>query len=128
MKTKTLPQFHLVLPTLTTRKVWAGIYSEMTGTFVILWNTKPTKDKTLGYYHQDKSAIAVIDIDMWEFWFNSVQAFVDADLISYKEANDMYVATSDDLECHEVIQIELTAPWTTTGQLSQLIGLDIRAD
>jgi hypothetical protein len=123
MPKKVLPNFTLRLPTLTTKKVWVGVYSEMTGTVVMLWHRKPKRGSD-GEYGYPDTPTASIWIDEWEHWFGTVQPFVDAGIIEDR-GNSIGWVSIPELDCTKVIQIELTASW---NEHDQPIGLNMQAD
>lgn len=123
---KELPNFTLRLPTLSTRKVWVGCYSEMTGTVVMLFNRKPKKCPVLKHYNVlDPNYIGSVWIDEWEHWFGTVQPLVDASLIEDRGPQIGWVVVDEDLDCHKVIQVEVTMLWNEHGQP---VGLNVSAD
>lgn len=91
----------------------------------MLFSSKPTKDKVLNYYTSlDKTFIASIWINEWEYWFGTIQPFVEEGLVEHRGDNIGYVSIPK-LDCVKVIPIQITAAW---NDLNQIIGLNVSAN
>jgi len=127
MPTKVVPHFCLTPPSLTTRTYWAGLYTEMTGTVVMLFEKRPEPDAAGEFNVLNDAYVASIWIWDWEAWFGTVQPFIDAGVLQRAPSiNCGYVAP--ELECRKVervIEIEVTMPHDADGAP---FGLDVRAD
>jgi hypothetical protein len=122
---KAPPRFTMQMPKLTRRRVWAGIYSEMTGTVVMLFRKRPKKDPVLDRYSVlDERHFASIWLDEWAHWFGSVQPFVDAGLIDARGMACSGAGTPNVCDAMKVIPIDLVASWDD----DTLIGLAVFAD
>src|SRR5215208_6854249 len=98
----------------------------MTGTVAMLFRAEPRKDPTWEDYSVlDDAYIGSVWVDDWVHWFGNVNAFVAIGLLEHRGDEIGYVVTAEDLKCHQVVEINLTASWNEHGQP---IGLDFRAD
>jgi hypothetical protein len=113
-------EFTLKLPKLTTKTVWIGFYSEMTGTVAVFWSKKPRWDKTLGHYdYGDPNQIGSIPIEELEAWFGSLEPFVDAGILD-GSPRDSYIVSDDSLEAVKITRIKMTAVFDKYGQICGL--------
>jgi hypothetical protein len=118
-------EFTLRLPRLTTRRVWLGAYSEMTGTVIMVFSGKPTLDKVLRIYSvRHPKYVGSVWVEEWIHWFGSVEPLVKAGILE-KMSSGNCVVTDPDCDCRQVIPARVRASW---GQFRELIGLNVRAD
>lgn len=122
-----IPSFTLKLPELSTRQVWVGAYSEMTGTVIVVFSEKPKKDPVLGDFCQVYNKdiyIASIWVEEWEYWFGTVQSLVDAGILEDRGTMGYVSCSSRINQVEKVIPIDLTTSWHE----SSLCGLNVHAD
>lgn len=114
------------MPQLSTRRIWVGFYSEMTGTVAMLFDKHPVKCPVLKSYNvNDEAYIGSIWVDEWALWFGTVQPFVDAGLIEDRGRRVGWVSTELTMDCQRVICVDISMPWSEHGLP---IGLNVCAD